>query len=171
MTTTEVREMGSAPAVPDDGRAGPARRRGWILVVVGLLGIGVAVVLVAGNEVRTNAQFDRAHQSLNATRHQIDEASRDLASVRHDLDVTNGQVATASSTLASDTSKLTDTRTTLASALSNVSRQSSAITDLHACLGGVERALNALALDDQNQAVKALNSVATSCSSAVALSG
>ena len=153
------------------GGAGPARRRRWILVLVGLICFAVAVILIAGNEVRTNSQFDNAHQSLDATRHQIDEASRDLASVRHDLDVTNGQVATASSTLASDTSKLTEARTTLASALSNVSRQSSAITDLHTCLGGVERALNALALNDQNQAVDALNSVAASCSSAVALSG
>ena len=171
MTTTEILGTGSTPPVTDGGGAGRARGRRWILALVGLLCVGVAVMLVAGNEVRTNSQFDRAHQSLDVTRLQINETSRDLASIRHDLDVTDGQVATATATLASDTSKLTDARTTLAGALSNVSRQSSAIADLHTCLGGVERALNALSLNDQNQAVDALNSVSASCSSAVALSG
>ena len=171
MTTTELRETGSASPAPDDRGAGPARWRRWILVLSGLICFAVAVILIAGNEVHTNSQFDNVHQSLDATRHRIGEVSRDLASIRHDLDVTNGQVTVASSTLASDTLKLTEARTTLAGALSNVSRQSSTITDLHTCLGGVERALNALALSDQNQAVGALNSVSASCSSAVALSG
>jgi uncharacterized protein (DUF3084 family) len=171
MTTTDVLEIGSAPPVPDDRGAGTARRRRWILVLVGLACVGASVVLVAGNEVQTNSQFAKIHQSLDTTRQQIGEASQNLASVRHDLDATNGQVTVASSTLAGDTSKLAEARTTLASAQSNISRQSSTIGDLHTCLGGVERALNALALNDQNQAVGALNSVATSCSSAVALDG
>jgi hypothetical protein len=59
----------------------------------------------------------------------------------------------------------------LANAQSDVSHQTSTIADLHTCLRGVEQALNALAVSDQNRAVGALDAVATSCTNAAASSG
>ena len=85
-----------------------------------------------------------------------------------------GREGTASLTvdaLAEGTTKLDGARTALVNAQANVTQQSSATVNLHTCLGGVERALNALALGDPNGAVGALTAVAGSCSSAVTAGG
>ena len=54
---------------------------------------------------------------------------------------------------------------------SDVSQQTTVISDLQTCLGGVQEALNALAVADQNLAIDILNSVAPDCSGAVASGG
>ena len=45
------------------------------------------------------------------------------------------------------------------------------ITSLQACLGGVEQALNALAVNDQLRAFALLESVSSSCTTAADSSG
>ncbi len=77
----------------------------------------------------------------------------ELATVRHDLSVVNGQVSAYTTALAQDTTQLKGVQAALANAQSDVSHQTSTIADLHTCLGGVEQALNALAVSDQNRAV------------------
>jgi hypothetical protein len=52
-----------------------------------------------------------------------------------------------------------------------VSEQASLLNSLHECLGGVEQALNALAVGDQSKAADALKWVAAPCSAAVNASG
>ena len=171
MTTTEVRavKVESGPTAVRPSR--PIRRRSWILGVSAFVLFAGALGYLAGNETQANTQFDQAHHALIVTRHSIAVVSQDLATVRHDLGVVNGQVAVASTTLTNDASKLAGARTALANAQADVSRQSSAITSLQACLGGVEQALNALSLGDQTRALSALQAVSASCNSAVSANG
>ena len=171
MTTTEVRETGNNPGDPVERLARPSRRWRWV-AIVGVFALFAGTLgYVTGNEVQANTQFDQAHRSLDATRLQTAVVAQDLTAVRHDLDAVNGQVAVDSTTLANDTTKLDGAMTALANAQANVSQQTSATVNLHTCLGGVERALNALALGDPNRAVSALNAVASSCASAVSANG
>lgn len=171
MTTTEVREAGNDPGDPVERLARPSRRWRWVAIVGAFAIFAGTLGYVTGNEVQANTQFDQTHRSLDANRLQIAVVAQDLTAVRHDLDGVNGQVAVDSTTLANDTTKLDGATTALASAQANVSQQMSATVNLHTCLGGVERALNALALGDPNRAVSALNGVAGSCASAVSANG
>jgi hypothetical protein len=171
MTTTENPSTGSNSDLPVDGTLGRPRFRRWVGIVGTFAVFAGTLGYVTGNEVQANTQFDQTHRSLDATRQRIASVGHALTVVRHDLDVVNGQVAVDSTTLANDTTKLDGARTALVNAQANVTQQSSATVNLHTCLGGVERALNALALGDPNGAVGALTAVAGSCSSAVTAGG
>ncbi|HEY1831201.1 MAG TPA: hypothetical protein VGG38_13260 [Acidimicrobiales bacterium] len=127
-----------------------------------------ALGYVVRNEVQANTEFDQAHHGLHITQSHIDVAVADLATVRRGLSVVKGQVGAASTTLAQDTAQLERVQSALASAQANVTHQTSTIGDLKVCLGGVEQALNALAVGDQTHAIDALNAVSASCASAVA---
>jgi hypothetical protein len=52
-----------------------------------------------------------------------------------------------------------------------VFEQASLLNSLHECLGGVEQALNALAVGNQSKAADALKWVSAPCSTAVNASG
>jgi chromosome segregation ATPase len=159
------------PGLPDLPRRRFARGRGWVLGVVLFAVFAALLGYITGNEVQANIQFDQTHQSLDTTRHQIDAALASLATVRHEFTLVNGQVGAASAALAQDASELKQAQTALANAQANVVNQTSMISDLQTCLGGVEQALNALAVADQPRAINALTSVSSSCSGAVASNG
>jgi hypothetical protein len=127
-----------------------------------------AMGYVARNEVQANTEFDQAHHSLDVTRSHIDVTVADLATVRQELSVVKGQVGAASTTLAQDTAQLQRVQNALASAQANLAHQTLIIGDLNVCLGGVEEALNSLAVADPTHAIDALNAVSESCASAVA---
>jgi hypothetical protein len=159
------------PEVPDAPRRRRARRRGWIAGAVLFALFAAGLGYVTGNEVQANTQFDQTHQSLDATRNRTHAVLANLATVRRELDVVRGQVGDDSAALAQDISELKGAQTALANAQVDVVNQTSMISDLQTCLGGVEQALNALAVADLQGAIAALNSVSTSCSHAVASSG
>jgi len=171
MTTIEDQETVGSPDHPVDRAARQNRPWRWVAIVGAFALFAGTLGYVTGNEVQANTQFDRTHHLLDATRLQIAAVAHALTVVRHDLDGVNGQVAVDSTTLANDTTKLDGATTALATSQANVSQQTSATVNLQTCLGGVERALNALALGDPNRAVGALNAVAGSCGSAVAANG
>lgn len=171
MTTTEVRTTRSNPDVPRKLAAPQRRLRRWVAIVGIFAVFAGSLGYVTGNEVQANTQFDQTHRLLDTTRLRIAGVVHDLAVVRHDLAVVDGQVAVDSTTLANDTTKLDGASTALASAQASVSHQTSSTVNIHTCLGGVQRALNALALGDPNRAVGALTAVAGSCQSAVSVSG
>lgn len=171
MTITGVRMLESGTDHPVHRPARRNRLWRWV-AIAGILAFFAGILgYVTGNEVQANTQFDEAHRLLEATRLQIAVFESDLGVVRHDLDVVNGQVAVDSATLGNDSTKLDGARTALATAQANVSQQTSATVNLNTCLGGVERALNSLALGDPNQAASALTAVASSCTTAVSTGG
>jgi hypothetical protein len=157
--------------IPDGPRRRPNRRRKWVIGAVSFAVVATAFGYVTGNEVQANAQFDQTHRSLDVTRHHIEVVLAHLATVRHDLNLVNAQVVVDTTMLAQDTTQLQGMQSALVNAQADVSHQTSAIGDLQACLGGVEQALNALAVNDQNRAISALNAVSPSCTNAVASNG
>jgi uncharacterized protein HemX len=172
MTITEVRETGSDESRPVPPGARPrAGRRRWMAVALLLLVAAAAIGVMAGNEVQANSRFDQAHRSLVATRAGTGVVDARLAAARADLATLDGQVSADSAVLAADTSTLDSALVELAESRESVANQSTAIGDLHTCLGGVEKALNALSLNDQAHAVAALQAVATACTAAVGNGG
>jgi hypothetical protein len=133
----------------------------------------VAAVLFAStlgylidNQVSEQGRFDRAQRSLITTRHRTAQVSGDLALLRQEVSVLLAQVASGTTTWNQDTAQLKAAQSALAVVREDVSQQSSLIGALHTCLGGVQQALNALAVNNQATAVSALNSVASSCAAA-----
>jgi hypothetical protein len=166
MTTTEIRDTGTDAGPPDEASAVGIRRRKWTMSACLGLTFVVAMGFLIANETQANTQFDQAHAALDATRVQVIVATRDLTAVRRALADVDGQVSVDATTLTDDASKLAGAKSALVTAQADVARQATAESGLHACLGGVEQALNALAVGDQNRAVRALDAVASGCTSA-----
>jgi hypothetical protein len=97
--------------------------------------------------------------------------SRELATARTDLRLVTQQVGNDTTALAQDTSQLQGARSALSAAQAHVVAQASLLSSLHECLGGVEQALNALAVGNQSKAADALKWVSAPCSAAVSASG
>jgi hypothetical protein len=100
------------------------------------------------------------------THHRTATVVRNLAVLRHDVAVLMAQVASGSTTWSLDTAQLKSAQAVLAVVRAEVSQQSTRIWALHTCLGGVQQALNALAINNQATAVSELNSVASNCAAA-----
>jgi chromosome segregation ATPase len=183
---TDLLDIEREHALPEVRETRPATRRSpW--VIGAFVGIMSAATLgsVIVNEVQTSTRFDQARSSLEVTRQHIAHVSADLIAVRHRLGVANGQLRTNSASLADDISQLQTARKAmaedasqlhaarklLASAQTHVSDQTSTIGDVQACLGGVEQALNASAVDDQRSTINALQAVSASCAKAVTTNG
>ena len=126
---------------------------------------------LVGNEAQADTQFDQTQHALSVTTGRLDTALAELRTTRQELDVVNGQVRTDSAALTQDTTQLQGVQKVLTNAQAAVDKQTSAIGALQACLGGVEQALNALAVGDQDRAIAALNATSTSCANAVASDG
>ncbi len=110
--------------------------------------------------------FDRASVAIRSTRHRTAEVSRDLAELRHDVALLTAQVGSDSASWSQDQAQLKAASTALATTQADVSQQRSRIGALHTCLGGVQQALNALAINNKLSAVAELNSVESSCAAA-----
>ena len=156
-----------------DDDSGRPRRRRWpgIVLIAVLVLFATALGIVSTNEVHTNTQFDQTHSSLDATQAHTRIVLSDLNTVRHELAGVNVQVFLTDKALAQDAADLQTAQSELANARSDVSHQTTVITDLQTCLGGVQEALNALSVADQSRAIGALNSVSSSCNGAVAANG
>ena len=138
------------------------------IVVAGCL---VAAAWLANNEVRVDNGFDRVHRSVDTANHDRRLVLADLAGVRADLDTVDGQVGVDTTTLAQDTTQLQGVESALTGAQADVSTQTSLKQDLQVCLAGVEQALNAISVGDQDHAIAALDAVAASCTSAFSADG
>jgi septal ring factor EnvC (AmiA/AmiB activator) len=130
-----------------------------------------AAGFVVSNEVQTDHRFDATRQSLDGTRSELAVVRADLASLRTALQVVDGQITQSTTALADDQTQLQDAQTALAQSEGTVSSQVASINVLQTCLGGVTQALNALSVGDQSTAISALNSVTSSCQSAVVENG
>ena len=92
--------------------------------------------------------------------------AQQLAKLRRELEVLVTQVGSDTTAFDQDAAELKAAQSELAATQVDVTQQTTRITALHACLGGVEQALNALAVGNQASAISELTSVATSCSTA-----
>ena len=123
------------------------------------------------DQLQARDQYAQARTALGVTERQTHTVSAELDDIRRDLSILETQVGSDTTALSQDTAQLLGVRTSLAAAQSHVSQQASLISSLHTCLGGVERALNALAVKNQPDAIAALNAVSASCTAAEAASG
>lgn len=150
----------------------PARRRRltWrkrlILSLVAAALFASTLGYLIDDQIFEYERFDRAHASLVITRHRTATVVRNLAVLRHEVAVLMTQVASGMTTWSQDTAQLKSAQSALALVQADVSQQSTRIGALHTCLGGVQQALNVLAINNQTTAVSELNSVASSCAAA-----
>jgi multidrug efflux pump subunit AcrA (membrane-fusion protein) len=143
-----------------------ARHVRWVVgIVLFALFAGVLSYLVH-DEMRANDQVTQTRSSLAAVQAQLSAASQQLALARRDLSLVSTQVGSDSTALTQDVSQLKAAQSALLTAQSQLSQQTAQIGSLHKCLGGVEQALNALAVKRQGRAIQALRSVSTSCQAA-----
>jgi septal ring factor EnvC (AmiA/AmiB activator) len=155
-----------------DGFSEPTgHRRTWLIGLVAFAVFAAGLGYLVGNQIQSNTQFDRTHGSLILTRHEIGVVQADLTSVRRDLRALDHQVHQTATALSTDIAQLHQIQTALTQAEANVSSQGSDISALQSCLGGVEQALNALSVGDEQTAVNALTAVSSSCQSALTSNG
>ncbi len=147
------------------------RRRRRVALAVVLLVAFAALMFVLGNERQATTQFEQAHDALVQTKGRIAATEILLSAVRKDLQFLKVQINTSESALSSDSALLQSVRTALVQAQKNVADKSSYIANLKTCQGGVQQALNALSVGDENHAVSALNGVSSACQSAAASGG
>lgn len=152
-------------------RPGLTRRAVLLVLIVVLALFASALGYLVNDQLQEHRQFDRAQAALTVTHHRTSAVSRQLAELNHELNLLLTKVGDDSTTLNQDTAQLKAAQIALAGTQADVSQQSSLITALHTCLGGVEQALNALAVGQQSSALAELSSVSSSCSAAAAASG
>jgi hypothetical protein len=143
-----------------------ARQVRWVVCIVLFALFAGALSYLVLDEMRANDQVAQTRPTLDAVHAQVSAASQQLAVARRDLSLVSTQLGSDSTALNQDVSQLKAARSTLRTAQSHVSEQTAQIGSLHKCLGGVEQALNALAVKRQGRAIVALNSVSTSCQAA-----
>lgn len=147
------------------------RRKHWFAIAAGVAVVAACLGYLLTDAGHANDRYDRALRTLGTTRATTGVVALDLAKARFDLRLVTQQVGNDTTALNQDTSQLQGAESALSAAQAHVAQQASLLTALHACLGGVEQALNALAVGSQGKAAAALNSVSASCSTAVNASG
>jgi septal ring factor EnvC (AmiA/AmiB activator) len=143
-----------------------SRRAWWIAAVPFAIAFGCVLGYLVHDEGRANDRYDRSRAALGVTRSNITTTNHDLAVARRELALVTTQVGNDSTALAQVQSQLKAAQAALVAAQDHVSRQTSQIGSLNACLGGVEQALNALAVNQPANAIAALSAVSTSCTQA-----
>lgn len=171
MLVAERRATELHPTLPRIDHRRPSRRRLWAVLVVSIALLGLALGSLLFDAAQANHRYDHARHVLAVTRGTTRVVARDLAVARTDLRLVTQQVGNDTTALAQDTSQLEGARSALSSAQAHVFEQASLLNSLHQCLGGVEQALNALAVGNQSKAADALKWVSTPCSTAVNASG
>jgi endonuclease/exonuclease/phosphatase (EEP) superfamily protein YafD len=149
-----------------------SRRARWILAIATVaLVVAAALGFLITDQITAYDQFGRARTSLGVTRQHTQTVSAQLTELTRDLRVLRTQVGNDTTALNQDAAQLLGAQTSLSAAQAHVTQQASLIGSLKTCLGGVEQALNALAVGNQPQAIAALNAVSSSCTAAEASSG
>jgi hypothetical protein len=165
MDLIESEDVSGIARIPETKR----RPVPWMAVVVAAFALAlVASVLgyLVHDQLGEHQRYARLQSALGITRHRSGREADDLAELRHDVAVLATDLGTDSASWQQDQAQLKAAAAALAVSQADVSQQGSRITALHECLGGVQEALNALAVDNQPGAVAALNSVGSSCAAA-----
>jgi hypothetical protein len=156
---------------PSPPRRPAPRRKHWFAIVAGVAVIAACLGYLLTDATQANDRYDRALGTLGTTRATTRVVALDLAKARFDLRLVTQQAGNDTTALSQDTSQLQGAQSALSAAQAHVAQQASLLTALHTCLGGVEQALNALAVGSQGKAAASLYAVSASCSTAVNASG
>ncbi len=130
-----------------------------------------ALGYVVNDAVQADARYDRAHAALGTTQRQSRSVSGELGRLHAALALLSARVASDTAAANQDTNQLKAAQTELSDLEAHVTQQKAQIGSLQTCLGGVERALNALSVGRPDHAIQALQAVTSSCQSAAAGSG
>lgn len=135
-------------------------------------GLAALLLLTTGvlSDLHVRSELRQARTSLKTTRSHLALVMRNLSSTQAVLLRTAGQrsvlqaelTATAHELVTAQAS-LSSTQTGLSDAERSVSSQGVDIAVLNSCLGGVEQALNEIAVGDDNGAVTSISAVSESC--------
>ena len=166
-----VTDIVPGPPAPRRATPRPARRLGWIIGLALALLFAAALGYVVNDTVQENASYDRAHSALETTGRKTTSVSATLAQLHAALALLSARVASDSAADTQDTNQLKAAQAALASLQAHVTEQTALIGSLQTCLGGVERALNALSVGRTDHAIAALQAVTSSCKSAAAADG
>ena len=139
------------------------------LAVAGAVAMVVGVLVV--DVVHQHGRVGRAQGALVSTHHVATTVAADLSRLRHELQVLTSEVSHQDATLQQDTAKLQGDNAALQATQSHVAAQNVQIGAVHTCLSGVQQALNALSVGNQNDALWFVTIVSPSCSTAAAPSG
>jgi chromosome segregation ATPase len=163
--TLDLVEEEAAAQLEAPHRVVRKRRPQVALALALLVPLGV-LVFVLGNVRQANTQYEQAHDALVQTKGRVAATEVELRAARQDLQFLKDQVSSSETALSADAALLQSVRAALAQAQTSASGKSTYIANLKTCQGGVQQALNALSVGDQNHAVSALNGVSTACQSA-----
>ena len=175
-TPPEVPTTGAAPDPtapfdidPDTGPgpdtdAGPDSRHRWwwAAITIGL----VAVIGLTGWGLRARAEHATAARALAAERAEVRRTLVAISTTESHLATVSAQRARATATLDLETGLLGTAESDLARDASTLSSQGVDISELSACLNGVQQAMNAVSVGDDADAVTALEAAAPSCAAA-----
>jgi hypothetical protein len=160
---------GSAPR----GRT-PRRTARRIDRIAGIAVVALCVAAlgyVVADALDANATYDRAHSALATTEGQNKSVSEDLAQLRASLALLSARVANDTAAATQDANQLKTAQAELVALQEHVTQQTVLIGSLRTCLGGVERALNALSVGRPDRVVVELQAVGASCKSATGTDG
>jgi uncharacterized protein YlxW (UPF0749 family) len=163
-----ITEMTPARSIAQKSRPRSGQRRWtvWVLAVIGAAILAALFGSLVDDHISEDQQFNRLHTTLETTHNRANDEATELSDLRHAVTALRSEVGTDTATWSQDTAELKSAYAAFVITQSDISQQSSRIDALHTCLGGVQRALNALATSDQASAVSALDSVSSSCSTA-----
>ena len=163
----DLREPSDAPVAADEPREPPAglrRSMGARLaggMAVGLVLVAVPVLTLLG--FQSHSRFERAQRSIGVIRAELHRATADLAQLRSERASVTTQADATGASLTEVSDQLSTVQSELTKDESSLFVQGVSIAALNNCLGGVQDALNLIALGNSNGAVTALNEVSSSC--------
>ena len=161
-----VTDIVPGPPLPGRALRRPAGRVGRIIGVTVVTLCIAALGYVLSDAVEANSTYDRAHSALTTTERQNKSVSGEFSQSRATLALLSARVANDSAAATQDANQLKAAQAELTALLEHVTQQTALIGSLQTCLGGVERALNALSVGRPDQVIAALQAVKSSCSAA-----
>lgn len=153
--------------VPPGARRPRHGRTRVFLSVLAVAAFATAMSLLVANLVSERQQFHRAQLALHSTDAETAQVSRTLGELRHVVVTLKAQVRAGKTSLHQDQVQLKAVDAALQFTQAALSGQSNRIAAFPTCLGGVQQALNALAINDQAVATFDLAAVQSSCTTAL----
>jgi Tfp pilus assembly protein PilX len=163
------------PLPPSSGALAPERRgltrRVRMVALIALALVAVVLALLGASIAQARTEERQVTRQLDQSQMVLGSANAALATTGAHLRASAASNVHQQAALATATAQLASVRDQLSSAQKNLFVQGVSIAAVDTCLGGVEAALNQIAVNDPSGAAASLNQVSTSCKSAEASGG